>query len=243
MSPDTGDTAPMSELGRITGVFFEPKKAFTDIAARPRWFVPMLLVVIASLIFVYVGSQRIGWERIVRQGMESSPRTQQLSPEQREQAVQTGARFAPVFGYVVALIGTPVGIALIAAVLMLTARMFGARLTYQQMFAITTYSSLTGIVFVALGIVVMYLKNPDDFNMQNPLAFNLGAFFDPQTSPKALVSLAGSLDLFSFWRMALIAVGISAGTPKVSFGKAFAAVLLPWAVLVAVKVGWVAMFS
>jgi len=37
MNPEPPAEPPLSEAGRITGVFFEPKKAFADIGARPRW--------------------------------------------------------------------------------------------------------------------------------------------------------------------------------------------------------------
>jgi hypothetical protein len=80
---------------------------------------------------------------------------------------------------------------------------------------------------------VMQMKSITDFDLNNPLMFNPGAFMDPKSSSKFLYSLASSLDLFSFWIMLLIAVGLKAAAgKKLSFGGAFFAVLLPWAVFV-----------
>ena len=39
----------MGEFSRIVGVFFEPSKTFKDIAERPTWIVPMILVILAIL--------------------------------------------------------------------------------------------------------------------------------------------------------------------------------------------------
>src|SRR6266404_3504790 len=75
--------AGMSELSRITGVFFEPGKTFEDIAARPRWLVPLLLILVMSLVYMVVFTQRVGWERMMRQRIEASPRAAQLSAEQK----------------------------------------------------------------------------------------------------------------------------------------------------------------
>jgi hypothetical protein len=87
-----------------------------------------------------------------------------------------------------------------------------------------------------LTIVVMFLKNPDEFNIQNPLAFNPAAFLDPLQTSKFVYSLASSLDLFSFWAIGLIAIGLKAAAGKrLSFGGALFAVLLPWALFVFVK--------
>jgi uncharacterized membrane protein len=78
----------MSELALVTGVFFNSSKTFADLGRRPRWFVPLLLVVLATVAYLYAVSQHVGWERVVRRSMETNARVQSLSAEQREQAVE-----------------------------------------------------------------------------------------------------------------------------------------------------------
>ena len=55
MTPElpTDIAPPMSEVSRITGVYLEPKTAFADIVARPRWYVPLILMVVAAWVFTY----------------------------------------------------------------------------------------------------------------------------------------------------------------------------------------------
>ena len=69
---------------------------------------------------------------------------------------------------------------------------------------IVGYGFLPTLVSSLLALLVMYLKPPEDFNIQNPLAFNAGAFMS-NDNPLWLKSLAGSFDLFSFWIMSLMA--------------------------------------
>ena len=76
--------------------------------------------------------------------------------------------------------------------------------------------------------------------MANPLAFNVGAYLPSETAAW-LKTLGSSLDVFSFWIMALIAIGISATARKVSFGKALVGVMIPWGIYVLLRVGAVAM--
>ena len=85
-------------------------------------------------------------------------------------------------------------------------------------------------------MLVMYLKAPEDFNIQNPLAFNAGALV-ASDSPQWLKGLGGSFDLFSFWIMGLMAIGVGAASRKMTFGKAFATILFPWALYVLMKTG------
>jgi hypothetical protein len=111
--------------------------------------------------------------------------------------------------------------------------MMSAQVRLKQVFAIICYASLPGVIMMLLAIAVMFMKPPDDFNIQNPLVFNPGAFMDPLTSSKFIYSLASSLDLFSLWKLVLIAIGLkAAGGKQLSMGGAMTAVFLPWVIWV-----------
>jgi len=230
---------PKSALERVIGVFTRPKETFADIGARPSWVVPLVIVLVVQLVFMVLVGQHIGWEKVVTQQMEKSSQTQNMSQEQKDQAIQMGTKFAAGMSYGGVLIGVPIVLALMAGVLMLTMSMVGGKFNFKQSFAIVTHASLIGVIAGILGMIVMFLKAPEDFDIQNPLAFNLGAFM-PDGTPKALVSLASSIDLFSLWTIWLLAVGYSAASGKLKFSKALIAVILPWAVYVLCKTGWVA---
>jgi hypothetical protein len=251
MTPEiagAGESIPpsgMSEVSRIAGVFFEPSKTFADVAVRPTWLVPLLLTIIMAVAMTAAFSQRVGWERMMRQQIEASSRTANMPAEQKEQIIQTQARFAPIFGYVFSVIGLPIYLLIAAGVLTgIAAGILSAGVRFKQVFAIMAYSSLTSLVSVPLSILVMFLKNPDDFDIRNPLMFNPGAFMDPINSSKFLYSLASSLDLIVFWNIFLIATGLKAAAgKKLSFGGALMAVIVPWAIYVLGKSALAGLFS
>src|SRR5690349_15191619 len=68
----------MGEGSRLTGVFFEPGKAFADIAERPRFWVPLIIMMVTALCYLMLFSQHIGWEHMMRQQIENSSRAAQL---------------------------------------------------------------------------------------------------------------------------------------------------------------------
>jgi Yip1-like protein len=227
----------MSEVSRIAGIFFEPSKTFADIARRPTWVVPLVLAVLAGIGLTTLYGQHLTWGRVVRHQIETSPRAQQLSPEQKEQQVAVGAKMAPVIGFVASVIFVPLYCLLAAAIFTgLVAGVMSAPVKFKQVFAVVAWAGLPNLIVAVLSAVVMFLKNPDDFDVQNPLMFNAGAFMDPEHSSKFLHSLAISIDLFSFWVILLIATGLKAAAgKKLSFGGALFVVLLPWAVYVLIK--------
>jgi hypothetical protein len=167
-----------------------------------------------------------------------------MTAEQRAQAVSTGMKMAGVMGYVGAVIGPVIYVLVTAAVLMFMFNaMFSTHIRYQQMAAITAYSFLTGLVAIAMTIIIMFIKSPDDFDLRNPLSFNVGFYLSQEQTPKWLMSIATSLDLFSFWTMGLLAVGVAVASRKLSWSKAFLAILMPWGLWVIVKAGWAAIFG
>jgi len=222
----------MSEFSRLTGVFFEPSKAFEDIAARPNFWVPLILSIVVGTVMLMLFAQHVGWERMLRHQFEINPRTQQLPADQREAALQMQLRFMPVVTYAGPLIITPITYLLWALLLWgIIKGIMSAPARYKQVFAAVCYGALPGVIFAILCIAVMFMKPPDDFNLQNPLVFNPGAFMDPVSSPKFVYSLASSLDLFTLWTLVLIGFGLkAAGGKRFSTGSAMTAVFLPWAI-------------
>ena len=222
----------LGEGSRLTGVFFEPAKTFADVAARPGFWAPLILIIVVSLVFMVLFGQHVGWERMMRHQFETSSRAAQMTPEAREQAIQMQVKFAPIGTYVFLLVILPLFWLAWAAVLLgIVKGMMSAQVRLKQMFAIIVYSGLPGVIMGLLMIAVMFMKPPDDFNMQNPLVFNPGAFMDPTTTSKFLYSLASSLDLFRIWSLVLMGIGLkAAGGKQLSMGGAMTAAFLPWAI-------------
>jgi hypothetical protein len=235
----------MGEFSRLTGVFFEPSKTFADIAQRPTWIIPMLIVLLSGMGVMTAISQHIGWERITRQQLETNTMTQRLTPEQKEEAVARSVKFGAMQGYAGVILGVPIADVIIAAVLLgIAGGIMSGGMRFKQVFAVVCYSGLPGVISAILTVVVMFLKKPDDIDIQNPLAFNLGAFMDPATGSKFVHSLASSMDLFMIWTILLIATGLKAAAGKrLTFTGALVAVAVPWAILILAKSAIVGAFT
>src|SRR5690348_5842821 len=147
MTPEIEAQArPKSALERVIGVFTSPKETFADIGARPSWIVPLVIIVVVQLAFMVLVGQHIGWEKVVTQQMEKNSQTQNMSQEQKDQAIQMGTKIASGMSYGGVLIGVPVVMALIAGVLMLTMNMVGGKFSFKQSFGIVTHASLIGVI-------------------------------------------------------------------------------------------------
>ena len=225
----------MGVAARLVAVFFSPAEAFADIVRKPRWWVPLIIVAILGVVTVAVFSQHIGWESMLRQQMQRAARTRDLTSAQIEQAISVQMRFVPIAGYVAAVVGGAIYTFLTGAILMfLTNSMAGTSLKLKTMMGIVSHAYLPNMINGAVAIVLMFLKDPEDFDLQNPTMFNASIVLAADAA-RWMTVLLSSFDLFTFWTIFLIAVGIRAAAPKVKMGKAIAMVGMPWILWVAIK--------
>ncbi len=233
----------MNEPSRLLGIYWEPKPVFEDLAERPRFWVPIVLLTILSIVFLYFFSNVVGWENMMRQEIESSARLEQLSVEQKERIIEQQMKFVPIFGYVGGTLGTLITLLVIAAALLGLFKMGGgAELTFKQAFSVCSYSYLPMLLHGILAIVVMHFADPRDFDIRNPVAVNLAWVLDKQATPKWLYAASGSVDLFAIWVALLIALGLSVAAKR-TFGKSLTLVLIGWGVFIVLKSGWAAIFG
>jgi Yip1 domain len=199
----------------------------------------VILLTFMSLAVSFTINQRTDWRAFMADQIDKSPSGSQLSPAQREQRIEGGAKFSPPFTYAIGLVG-PILAFLIVALVMWGAYnlLGGANTNFGTSLAITTHAFLTGLVSSLLFLLVLLLKPPGTVDLQNPVATNLAAFL-PADSAKWLVTLCKSLDIFSFWTLLLLAIGFAATNPrKLKGSKSLRIAITVWAVFVALKVGW-----
>ncbi len=229
-------------LARVFGVLFTPAETFAGIARRPNPVPPLLLLMVFSLLLTVTIGRRIGVEQIVQKQFEENQRFQDMPAERRAEMMERMMPFVRYSMYLGPLVFLPLMILVVSGVMLLmTNFVLGAEARYSSVLSVTAYAFLPGCIVALLAIVILFLKDPADVDIQNIVAANLSLLFDPRAN-KALHRLGASLDLFSFWQIALLSTGVAAAG-RVSFKKGLAAVIFPWAVWVLGVTGWAAMFA
>lgn len=244
VTPAPEAQAPVNHFGRLFGVLFSPRQTFRDIARRPSWVAPIVLLSILGLGVGGVMNQRVDWESFIRQQAEKSPRFAQLSEDQKQRAIGMQAKIAPMIGYGFGLCGPALVALILAGIYLGVFNLFaGAGLRFGQSFGIVSHALMPSAIASVLAILTMLFKSHGDVDPERILASNVAALL-PSDVPRWQVSLGSSLDLFWIWALMLMGIGYASTNPmKISTGKAVGLVFGPWAVWVLVKVGWAAAFS
>lgn len=245
MNPESGpESQPVSELQRLTGVFHSPASVFANIVQAGRWWIPLLILTVLAVVMISVVQSRVTVDQMLARALDNNEQFQQLSAEQKEAALSSQRKIIPYAMYGGALFGNVVILLVVAGALLFVFNLLmDGKLKYKNSLNICAYSMLPpGIVGALAMLMVLYLKPPEEFDIQTALAFNAGAFL-PNSASAWLKALAGSFDLFTVWNIFLMAIGFSRAIPKMTTGKAFGAILIPWIVWVLLKTGWAAMFG
>jgi hypothetical protein len=242
--PETPVSGKISSWGRIFGVLFSPKPTFEDIARKPTWLLPVILLMVFSAVAAVGINQKMNWREYVSQQIEKNPAASQLSNDQKEQRIEAGARFAPMAAYIFG-IPAPAIIVVVAALILWGAYnlLGGANLNYKTSLAIVSHAFVPLLIANLLFFIVLFLKPFGTLDIDNPVATNLAAFL-PEDGAKWLVALAKNVDIFVLWVTALIAIGFAAANPKkLKGGKPYAIAFGLLAVWVLLRVGAAFIFS
>jgi hypothetical protein len=245
VSPAAPEPQPqMSAISRMFGVLFAPQKTFEDIVRKPSWIVPVVVLTVLSIAVSFGLNQRMNWRDFVGQQIEKSPQGSQLSPEQKEQRIEAGAKFAPISTYVFGAVGPILAVLIIGLVMWGAYSLLGGISTsFGTALAITAHAFMTGLISSPIFLLVVYLKAPGTIDLENPIATNIAAFL-PDDSAKWLVALCKSFDVFTFWTLILLAIGFAAiNAKKLKGSKPFLIAFSVWAAFVVLRVGLAFVFS
>jgi hypothetical protein len=228
-----------SALSRIFGVFFSPTRTFESIAARPTWLAPLLIWTMLSLAVTFVLLPRMDFRDAIRKSMER--RGQTVSQEQVDSIAEKQAGISRTIGWGIGVL-SPTFVALIVGVVYWGAhKSFGKDMSFGQAFGVTTHAFLPAAFGSLLLIPVLIQRgtvSPE--GVGDLLKSNLGFLVDPES--KALHSLASSIDIFSFWTIALLSIGYSRAA-RTTLGMSAGIVIALWLVYVVAKAGLAAAFS
>lgn len=235
---------PLSWFERITGIFYEPARVFRNLRFNPAWIGAFLAIWVLTTIYSTAFIQRITPERIVDHTVEKisqmgppfAPPPEAIATMRTEQLDALKNPVQRVGGALKSLVGIFVFSGVIpAALILLGVLVFGGRINFWQALAVVFYSMLPVIAIQKiLGLVILYLKSPDDLhpilNQETTLQDNLGILFSPAEHPVLFV-MASFIGLTSFYWLWLRAKGIHFGGTRVSSGQGWGVSITLWLLL------------
>lgn len=259
-APQQPDQTPAEEparlgpLARLSGTLLSPGETFADINRKPTWIAPMIIAILTVLASTLFFQWRVNpdWDSIMRNQIKKrlEKSNQSLPEEQMEQQVAFAkgiAKFSPIIGAVF----TPIFYVVIAGIFALGLMFIQAKTTFKKILSVVAWSfAATSIVATLVTMASLMVRDQESLRSMDPtqsggiVPSNLAAFLPSDTSA-VILSVAGSLDIFTIWILILLTIGFASisGSRKITTGKTASVVFGFWAVFVLIKVAWAAAFG
>lgn len=206
-----------SVFERIIGIFVSPEPTMQDIAARPSWLLPLLLVTVISAAGTYFLKDVIVQQEIEKMQQKNMP----------EEQIQQAMPFMDKMGIIApitVLVFTPVFYLIIAGVAMFIGNVIlGGETKFSTLFAVTCWSGIITVLSSLINIPVMANRQ----SMES--ATSLGSFFAAGENKTFFHHLFSQVDLFMLWWVAVLGFGVAAAY-KFSTKKAMTMVFVVWAI-------------
>lgn len=238
-APDSG-----SFLGNLFNLYFEPTETFRRIFAKPRLLSALVLQIALGVLFTNIWLQKVDARQFMRQQMEQNPRIQQMPAEQVETIINAQARFMMSWGRIAPFVAPAVVDLLLAGILLFIFRFFmAAEVSFLHSLATIVWTfAAVGLVQTPIMLTVLWLKGDWNIDPNAVVQANPTLFFEQSDLPRWLWSLLGSFDLFSLWVVFLLAAGHAVAGRK-SLVSGLWGIGIPWAIFVAIKVGFRVVFG
>ncbi|MGH7566864.1 MAG: YIP1 family protein [Gemmatimonadota bacterium] len=206
-------------------VVLAPSATFEDVRERPRWLVPLLVIMAATLITSYFMMP------LYSEMQRAAMMARDMPAEQREQALQGMETFKWI-GLAFGPIMVAVFSALFALLFWGWAAISGAREPqYKVAFTAMVYSGFIQILQAIAQAVVVAVKGAEQVAREGgPPTFGLALFLERGDMPGLLWGFLSNINFFSIWGTIVLAIaGVVA--LRMSKGAAYGFAIVIWLIM------------
>ena len=209
-------------------IYLSPGRAFARLKEKPTWLIPLVVVLVFNMLFVFVSSHYVDWDK-QRQAAVERMRDRNVPQEQIDKATAGMEKFysSPAMRYgmpvVSALVVGVIALLFLAVVYNISLPLFGGASDFKRVWAIVCNASLVTVPAAVVRGLLILLKRSSEVTTSLLVAA-------PNLKHGFLAGLLAQLDVFDFWKFMLIAIGL-----KVVFGlkgsKSYTLVFAVWLVV------------
>lgn len=223
----------MTNLGIAQALAFEPRKAFAEIAERPRYWFPLLVLLVATLgtSLWYLSIVDMGW--LIDQQLHQSALASNLTEDQIAQQVQAaqGRRGLQMgISGVAILFLVPVIMLIFALYNFLVGKMVGFERSFRHWFSFVTWTALPGALAVIPAAILLSTTESTQIPQQALKTLSLNALFFHRAAGEPGFSVLSNFDLFALASLVLSLVGVKVWSGR-SWLFAGLFVGIPWVLI------------
>jgi len=195
----------LSLPARVWGILTSPRETFVDVAARPRWFGMMALVLVVTAVCTgWFFSTQVGQTAWLDQVVEQARKAGTEMPEAQWATMQKMASYMGLIYAASTLVIAPIMWLAISGLLFVVFNVtMGGTATFKQLFAVFVHST-------AITVVQQLFVTPLNYFRETiSSATNLGVFLPMLDESSFLAKFLGTIDLFLIWWIVVLSIGLA----------------------------------
>ena len=198
-------TQGLSVFARFWGILTAPRETFADVAARPRWFDMMALVLVITAICTGgFFSTQVGQTAWLDKAVDAARQSGREMPEAQWAVMQKMASYMGAIYAVSTLVIAPLMWLVVTGILFAVFNAaLGGTATFKQLYAVFVHSTAVTVVQQVFVTPLNYVRE----TMSS--ATNLSVFLPMLDEGSFPARLLGMIDLFRVWWVMLLAVGLA----------------------------------
>jgi len=223
----------MNNLELTVALATAPSTAFAELRERPRFWFPLLLIVLTTVGVVYWYYSMVDIEWFKDLLFSNDSRFKEMGEDQRAAAMAMVNRTPLLWSSAVGtFIGIPIAFALEALYLLVAAKVTKIQLGFRHWFALASWSSLPLVLGNVVAAILLFLSDTSQVSpgALQPLSLNELLLHRPMGSPGQ--ALFESLSIPTFLSFVLMIIGIRVWSQR-SWAFSTTVVALPWVVIYA----------
>lgn len=222
----------MNNLALAGNLATAPSVAFAELRERPRFWFPLLLVVLTTVGLTYWYYSFVDIEWLKDAMFSNNPKFQELDEEKRAAAMAMFGRGPLLWSSVVSMfIMIPAIMLLEALYLLIAAKVTKLSFGFKHWFSLACWTSLPMLLGTIVGAILLLLADNSQvptYTVMAPLSLNELLLHVPEGSPG--YTLFESLSIPFFLSCALMIIGVRTWSQR-SWGFSSIVVLLPWVII------------
>jgi Yip1 domain len=221
----------MNNLQMIVALATAPRKAFDELAQKPRWLFPFLLVLGSTLLLTiwYYSKVDISW--LIDEQLRNNPRAAALTEEQRAQVTSRMNPAVVMWSSIIAVCVVLVLVRVLEATwYTLAGKVTNVDRSFKQWFALANWTSLPSVIAVIPAAIALLMASGTQIDPGTLQPLSLNELFFHLKSGDTGYQLLSNLSLLSLIGALLAVIGVKAWSGR-SWLFASVFVLLPLVVI------------
>lgn len=201
---DAASSTPKSLAARVVGVIISPRDTYANVAAHPRWFGVLAVIVLIGATGVFtLMSTDVGKAAAIDQQVRMMESFGMKLTDAQYARLEQGMNRAPYTGAIGQAITLPLAAAIIAGILLgIFNALLGGDAKFKQVFAVVCHSGVVISLAQIFGLPLAYARE------SLSSATNLAVFLPFLDESSFAARFLGTIDLFQIWWIVSLSIGL-----------------------------------